>query len=114
MSDAIIITGAASRTGFAKRSSKWRGLRKKFIQGKTCAVCEGKTKLEVHHIIPFSLDPTKELDETNLIVLCEGRAHLTCHLIVGHGGNYRDYNPDCVKDAEHMNWLLTKRQKIEV
>ena len=47
------------------RSGHWPTLRKQFLEGKVCAVCGGKEKLEAHHIKPFHLDPLLELDPTN-------------------------------------------------
>lgn len=105
------INGNTSKTGGNKRSPKWASFRKKFMKGKVCAVCGGKTKVEAHHIIPFSLDPTKELDVKNLVPLCEGKKTVNCHLIFGHGGDYRDYNPYCRKSVRFMHWLLKYRQK---
>jgi hypothetical protein len=105
------INGNTSKTGGNERSPMWASFRDRFIKGRACAVCGGKTKVEAHHIIPFSLDPTKELDEKNLIALCEGKKNFSCHLIVGHGGDYRDYNPYCRKSANFMHWLFTCRQK---
>jgi len=110
--DTIPISANTGKTHGVVRSPKWNAVRKKFLAAHpTCAVCGGKTKVEVHHIIPFSIDPSKELDEKNLISLCEGRQHLTCHLIIGHGGDYRDYNPAARKSARFMYWLLKYRQK---
>ena len=88
-----------------RRSSKWPKLRKQFIlDNPKCAICESTSKLEVHHIIPFSVDPSLELEISNLIPLCEnGKYGSVCHQLYGHLGNYRRHNPDCVKDAEEWN-----------
>jgi len=51
--------------------------------------------IQVHHVIPFHTDPSKELDENNLISLCKGG----CHLKIGHGGSYQFYNPHAREDA---------------
>ena len=75
-----------------------------------CAVCNSKKKLEAHHIIPFHIQPDLELDRTNLITLCESRTTINCHLIIGHTGNYRDYNPKVIEDAKYWNELLTTWQ----
>jgi hypothetical protein len=47
--------------------------------------------------MPFHLDPNKELDTTNLITLCMGEKE--CHLHIGHGGSFRQYNPNVRTDA---------------
>lgn len=46
-------------------------------------------KVEVHHIIPVSVDPTKAADITNMVTL---HRKPDCHMVVGHLGNFRDYN----------------------
>jgi 5-methylcytosine-specific restriction endonuclease McrA len=57
--------------------------------------------LEVHHKIPVSVDPSRELDETNLITLCMYPTQKD-HFHVGHLGNWKDYNRNVVKDAAFM------------
>jgi hypothetical protein len=83
------------------RSSKWPSVRKKFLSVfPRCASCGGSSKVEVHHIVPFHLNPALELDFDNLITLCESKKYgLNCHLFVGHRGNYRDANPECKRTA---------------
>lgn len=94
-----------------KRSGKWGQFKKKFLQGKVCAVCGSKKGLEAHHIVPFHFAPDRELDETNLIALCEGDPKINCHLFVGHLGNYRGVNPDVVTDAAIWLGKLTLSKK---
>jgi len=91
-----------------KRSSKWPTVRKNFlIQNSKCAVCNGKDKLEVHHISPFHISPELELDPSNLITLCESRKKgLTCHLLIGHLGNYKNINKDVIEDSSIWNKKL--------
>lgn len=56
-------------------------------------VCGGKEKLEVHHIVPFHLNPRLELEPTNLITLCEAKHDgVNCHLLFGHLGNFKSVN----------------------
>jgi predicted HNH restriction endonuclease len=85
-----------------KRSSQWPKIRKNFLlKNSKCAVCNGTKKLEVHHIKPFHQAPELELDENNLITLCEDWSYgLNCHLLVGHLGNYRNINPSVQTDAK--------------
>lgn len=81
------------KTHGKERSPKWPALRKKILKGKVCAVCGGKTKLELHHIVPFHIDPSRELDPTNLIPLCEGNKTINCHLRFGHFDSFENkYN----------------------
>ena len=103
------------------RSSKWSGVRNRWIDAHpACAAC-GNTKrsaLNAHHRIPFSNDPTKELDDgtngkpTNLITLCEtgGKLGMNCHLVVGHLGRWDCYNIHVERDAEFMAKRLAERQ----
>ena len=84
----------------AKRSDKWPTVEKHFREAHpTCAACGGTVRLNVHHCLPFHLDPEKELDPTNLITLCMGEKE--CHLHIGHDGNFKFYNPNVRKDAQH-------------
>jgi hypothetical protein len=85
-----------------KRSSSWPKVRKDFLdKNPVCAFCGGKESLEVHHIKPFHLDPSLELDNANLIVLCESKKYgVNCHLFFGHLGNYKKENINIKEDIE--------------
>ena len=95
-----------------KRSSHWPTLEKRFIaEHSKCAACGSTEKLNVHHIKPFHLFPELELDEKNLITLCMEHQ---CHILLGHGGNFKAYNPHCVEDVEKVSHdfsLLTEVAK---
>jgi|CXWL01.1.fsa_nt_gi hypothetical protein len=95
-----LIQGKAPIT--AKRSGKWSRVRGIHLaHNPKCAICGGTAKLEVHHIIPFHVDPSQELEPSNLMTLCESASYgIVCHLLVGHLGNYRQFNPTCRVDAE--------------
>lgn len=83
---------------FKRRSSRWSSVRAAFLaKNGSCAACGQTDHLQVHHIIPFNVDPTKELDESNLITLCEDE--YDCHRIIGHTGNFRKVNPNVREDA---------------
>lgn len=86
-----------------KRSGKWPQIRKEFVKGKLCAICGAGVKLEVHHIKPFHLFPHLELDQANLIVLCESSKSLNCHLAIGHLKSYKNWNPFIIEDAQYLN-----------
>tara|TARA_Y100000310_G_C20433429_1_gene692576 strand:- start:51 stop:389 length:339 start_codon:yes stop_codon:yes gene_type:complete len=88
----------------AKRSVLWRKVRKRHLKDNpTCAVCESKRRLQVHHKIPFHIAPHLELEPTNLVSLCEnGKYGIVCHIAIGHLGNYRRTNPSC--DLDIMIW----------
>lgn len=84
--------------GFQRRSPHWPAVRAwKLKHFPTCAACGGAEKLEVHHKMPFHLWPDLELDQDNLITLCESERQ--CHLHIGHLGNWSKYNPNVDQDA---------------
>ena len=83
---------------FGSRSYEWSKIINEFLkENPTFAACRRNKKLEIHHIKPFHLFPELELDLNNLITLCEDEKE--CHLKVGHGGNFKDYNPNVATDA---------------
>ena len=92
-----------------RRSPQWFSLRKWFLEGKICAVCGKTDRLEAHHIEPFHINPSRELDPKNLIALCEGMKSVNCHLWFGHLGDYRGCNPDVVSDASVWNKKMGER-----
>ena len=76
------------------RSDKWPEVRKAHLKEEpVCQWCGGSEKLQVHHIAPFHLHPELELDDINLITLCEEGPGRDCHLTHGHLGNFFDFNP---------------------
>lgn len=81
--------------GKVARSHLWPALREKHIRlNPYCKACGSKQKLEVHHRLPYSLYLEKELDPSNLMTLCcDGPGGIDCHLLWGHCGDWRAYNP---------------------
>lgn len=70
-------------------------------------MCGGRKMVEVHHKVPFHVDPARELDPANLITLCESKkGGVNCHLFLGHLGNYKHANPTVAEDA--ANWAAKK------
>lgn len=113
-----------------KRSSQWPTKRaehlKKFPYCAACTPPTGWRKLlhsgkalvglqpvQVHHIYPFHScvvlgRADLELDDRNLITLCErGQNH---HILVGHLGDFKSYNPDVSKHASHTFHAKTAAQ----
>lgn len=85
---------------FSVRSSKWQTVRKNFLElHKTCAACGAEINLQVHHKKPFHMHPELELDDNNLITLCEEKGESGCHLKIGHLGDWKSFNPNVEKDA---------------
>jgi len=94
------------------RSSRWPEVRDVFIKTHAeCSACGGKRHLQVHHIRPFHLDPKDELDSENLITLCMGRDE--CHLEIGHGGNFANYNPHVVASAKEYRTNPKARERVK-
>jgi 5-methylcytosine-specific restriction enzyme A len=49
---------------------------------------------------PFHVHPELELDDANLITLCEKPGH-DCHFVFGHFHDWKRWNPDVVADVAH-------------
>lgn len=94
------------------RSSAWPAVEKKFrATNPTCAACGSKVRLQVHHKRPFHLHPELELDPTNLICLCMGPNE--CHIQIGHGDNFKAYNPNVALDAQQALADPSKLKQIQ-
>lgn len=89
------------KLGGKARSPHWGSFKREFEKKnpKQCAVC-GDKQVQLHHRLPFHLDPSKELDENNVIWLCEGEGTLNHHRGHGHLGSFQSFNKDVVEDAE--------------
>lgn len=84
-----------------KRSPRWKQAKAMhLVMEPTCAACRGETRVQVHHIRPFHLQPEMELDLANLISLCMGPNE--CHLRVGHGGDYKAFNHTVREDSQDV------------
>lgn len=77
------------------RSPHWHAVEEAHLRLEPfCKYCGGTASLQVHHVLPFHLDPSRELDPTNLITLCENsQLGVECHLHIGHLGNWKTFNP---------------------
>ena len=98
----------------ARRSAQWPHVRDvHLITHNRCACCGGTAKLRVHHIEPFHACPDKELDPNNLITLCEAKRYgVNCHLLIGHLGNWRKFNPLARMDAARWKLKLSGRCQL--
>lgn len=95
------------------RSSRWARVRREHLRANpSCAACRNPHRLQVHHIVPFEDRPDLELDPSNLITLCMG--FYECHLHVGHGGDYRFFNPHVVLSAKDIYDDPTLRGQVEL
>jgi len=83
-----------------QRSPHWDGVRKAHLNlpgQNVCAVCATSDDPQVHHIVPFHFchlvyRGDLELDERNLMTLCEFAAN-NHHNLIGHLQNWEIYNP---------------------
>lgn len=90
------------------RSSGWKLARKNHLKAHPkCIVCGSTRNVVPHHVVPFHVDPSMELDPDNLVTLCESPS-FNCHLFFGHLKRWDRHNPDILKDAEE--W----RRKLEL
>lgn len=94
---------------FATRSPKWSKTRQQhLLENPLCANCGSQTDLEVHHIEPVHINPSRELDPTNLITLCSRY----CHLAVGHLMDYKSWNINVINDTSvYFNKVKTRPYK---
>jgi predicted restriction endonuclease len=82
------------------RNSEWDRLRRQFLKlHDKCEFCgvrnRGVKTLVAHHVVPYWVDRTKELDVENLFALCEEH-----HFTFGHFCNWKKFNPRIREDAE--------------
>lgn len=68
---AAFASGPPQATTGQPRSSEWPAVRDAHLSAcPTCAACGSRIDPQVHHVVPFHKDPTKELDPANLLTLC--------------------------------------------
>lgn len=93
------------------RSSQWSKVRAEHLRTHpVCEACGQKDNLNVHHVVPFHNDPSKELDLENLITLCtDGPMNINCHGLLGHGGNYKCRNPHVRDDVKKFREILSHK-----
>lgn len=90
-----------------ERDPRWREVRAKHIKKEpVCQACGKSAKLDVHHILPVAMDKARELDETNLITLC----NQPCHLVFGHFMSYYCYNKHVRKMATDYRAAMLARE----
>ena len=82
------------------RSAHWEAVRAEHLAKEDhCAWCGSMTALQVHHIRPYHLYRGLELEDSNLVTLCEQKG-VNCHLRFGHFGDFRDgWNADIRADC---------------
>lgn len=99
-----LITGQPSET----RSAKWPAVRAEHLkQHGECEACGGKDGLNVHHKRPYHLYPELELEPSNLLTLCERNG---CHFLLGHGRDWKAFNPDVMADTKMIRSMIRGRR----
>jgi hypothetical protein len=97
-----------------QRSPEWPKAEKDHLQLQpTCVACGGTENLQVHHILPFHFcillgRPDLELDQRNLITLCQGTSDH--HLLLGHLDDWQSYNHTVTQDAPGPFKGMTEQQ----
>lgn len=87
------------------RSSLWPMVRDMHLkENPVCEACGSNKTLQVHHVLPFHLEPKLELEPENLVTLCMDE--FDCHLSIGHGGSFQHYNPNVIEDCK--KFMLAK------
>ena len=97
----------ALRTIGRGRSPHWPAVEKAFRKiHPQCVACLVKcvAHVQIHHRFPFHYcvalgRPDLELDERNLITLCEHEGGPEHHLLVGHLDDFKSSNLDVAEDA---------------
>lgn len=92
------------------RSPAWRKVRRAHLEAyPACEACGSKRLLQVHHKAPFHGYPELELDPRNLITLCMWKL---CHIDIGHGNDFKAYNPDVGADTRTVRASPERRPEI--
>jgi hypothetical protein len=84
----------------------------KWLVGKVCAVCGGVKRLQAHHLFPRHIWPQLMWMPEFWYPLCRGNPTIDCHCTVGHGGDFKGYNPYCVAMAEQLRPILLANKAI--
>jgi hypothetical protein len=112
--------------GVASRSPKWPKVQKAHLKIEPiCACCKpgenASASLQVHHKFPFHYcvalgRPDLELDQRNLITLCEttkDRPAPDHHLLVGHLGDFKSTNLNVKTDVTTFNGMSEQQIKTD-
>ena len=100
-----------SLVGAPARSPRWPAVRAAHLRAfPACEACGGSDRVEVHHLMPFHSHPELELEPRNLLTLCvSGPGGMSCHLVIGHGGDWRARNPRAPLDAAWLRSVIEGR-----
>jgi hypothetical protein len=109
------------------RSVHWHDVRALHLRREpSCVACGNNANLNVHHCIPYHVDPKLELDDGdyddnktlirigNLITLCEHPLY-PCHFIIGHagpGGGWKGWNEHVREDAALYRIRVSRAREL--
>lgn len=83
------------------RHPQWKKVRDYWLlNNPNCAACGTIENCCPHHIKPYWKFPELELDEKNLITLCNKN---NCHFYLGHLLNWRAWNENIIQDAFYIS-----------
>ncbi len=92
------------------RSPHWPATEKAFkAKHPTCEACGETRNLQVHHVLPYHKYPELELDESNLITLCEYPPH-NCHFRA-HLYDWKSWDKDIRKHAAETLQAIKERPR---
>lgn len=95
---------------YDKIKSKWEEFERRYWEKhpdeKYCHACGERRRVELHHIVPRHVDPSRIFDESNLIPLCR-----SCHFRIGHLCDWDLWNPYVVEDASRLLETIRARRK---
>ena len=84
--------GGITKDRSIKESSKeFKEIRKELLTNAKCKRCGCQDNLITHHIIPYSVNPERFVDKSNMVVLCE-ECHRKYHHEYGFKGDEQMFN----------------------
>jgi 5-methylcytosine-specific restriction protein A len=87
------------------RSPHWPAVERAHLRAEPrCRACGHPGPNDVHHVVPYHVDPARELDPTNLVTLCR-----TCHLVFGHLHDWSSWNTNVIRDADRYRARVRSR-----
>ena len=92
--------------------SKLESQMRKWEKGRACAVCGGTLKVQAHHLWPRHIWPQLMWMPEFWFPLCRGNKEIDCHCIIGHGGNFKGFNPYCVAMAELLRPIFAANKLL--
>lgn len=75
-------------------------------ENKHCQFCGDQKRIEIHHVVPVSVDDTLADVEDNFIALCK-----QCHFVVGHGRNYKSSIINVKELCDRRRVLITTKSE---